>query len=172
MMEYFDLYDDQMNKLDKTMVRGGENQPGEYHLVVHIWIRNKNGEYLIQQRNKKEDLIPYQWGVTSGAVLVGETSFEGAKRELQEEIGVTVDPSKVILLKRYFIDHPKSNYITDLYLIEEDILLDDLKLDKVEVRDVAYKTMADIKKMIENNEFWDYERMLERSGYFTILEES
>lgn len=171
-MERFDLYDKQMNKLPHTMERGGTNQPGEYHMVVHIWIRNQAGEYLIQQRNKQDDLIQHQWAVTSGAVLQGETSIDGAIRETKEEIGIELQPSQLHLIHRYFIEHPKSNYITDLYLVEENILLNDCKLDTVEVRDVTYKTMADIQKMIQEHTFWNYEHMLERMGYFNLLETS
>lgn len=171
-MENFDLYDKQMNKLGKTMHRGGRNLPGEYHLVVHIWIRRSDGKYLIQQRNKQEDLIPFQWAITGGAVLTGESSLEGAIRETKEEIGITFQPNQFQLVKRYFIEHPKSSYITDLYLIEEDVLLNDCKLDTVEVKDVAYKSMSEIMEMIAEGTFWNYERMLERMGYFNLLEKS
>lgn len=171
-MEHFDLYDRNMNKLGKTMPRGGNNLPGEYHPVVHIWIRRNDGKYLIQQRNKKEDIIPYQWAITGGAVLSGETALEGAIRETKEEIGITFQPHQFQLLKRYFIEHEKSNYITYLYLIEEDVLLNDCKLDTVEVKDVAYKSMSEIQQMIAEGTFWNYERMLERTGYFNLLEKS
>lgn len=171
-MERFDLYDKHMNKLDKTMPRGGHNLPGEYHLVVHIWIRRKDGKYLIQQRNKRDDLIPHQWAITGGAVHSGETSLEGAIRETKEEIGIVFQPDQFHRVKRYFIEHPKSNYITDLYLVEEDVLLNDCKLDTVEVKDVAYKSMSEIHEMIEEGRFWNYERLLERTGYFNLLETS
>jgi 8-oxo-dGTP pyrophosphatase MutT (NUDIX family) len=171
-MEYFDLYDEHMNKLDKTMLRGGSNNEGEYHLVVHIWIRNKKGQYLIQQRNKQEDVVPYQWAITGGAVLAGETSIEGAIRETKEEIGIDVLPEELQRIKRYFIKHQQSNYITDLYLVQKDIDLNHCVLDKKEVRAVDYKTMSDIRQMIKEDTFWNYEHMMERRGYLTLLEKS
>lgn len=171
-MEQFDLYDSSMNKLPHKMNRGEANNPGEFHLVVHIWIRNKKGQYLIQQRNKKEDQIPYQWAVTGGAVLAGETSIEGAIRETQEEIGVSLLPHQFQLIKRDFMTHSQANYITDLYLVTEELLLNDCKIDTVEVKDLAYKSMHEIKQMIEEGTFWDYERLLERKGYFDLLEKS
>lgn len=169
-MELFDLYDKQMNKLDKQMIRGESNNPGEYHLVVHIWIRNSNKEYLIQQRNKLDDIIPYQWAITGGAVLSGETSIEGAIRETSEEIGITLHPSELQRVTRYFIEHDKSNYITDLYLVEKDIKLEDCRLDPKEVRAVDYKTMSEIRTMIQQNTFWNYEHLMERKGYLALLE--
>ena len=75
-------------------------------------------------------------------------------------------------MKRYFIENHISNYITDLYIVKEDILIEDLTIDTLEVRDVAYKTMNQIKEMIRNNEFWNYARLMERSDYFELLEKS
>ena len=171
-MEIFDLYDKNFNKLDKKMVRGGTNDEGEYHLVVHIWFRNSKGEYLIQQRNKKEDSVPYQWAATGGAATAGDNSIEAAIRETYEEIGIMLKPEQFQLVKRYFIDDHQSNYITDLYIVKQDILLEDITIDTLEVRDVAYKTMDQIHEMIRNNEFWNYARLLERIDYFELLEKS
>lgn len=171
-METFDLYDKDMNLLPHKMIRGGTNNPGEYHLVVHIWIRNSKGQYLIQQRNKEEDLVPYMWAVTSGAVLSGETALNAAIRETKEEIGLTVEPHQLKLLQQGIIEDPKANYITNLYLLQQDVLLKDCKIDTVEVRAIDYKTMPEIKQMIIENLFWDYERLLKRNGYYSLLEKS
>ncbi len=155
-MEVFDLYDKEFNKLDKTMDRGTTNNPGEYHLVVHMWFRNSKGEYLVQQRNKETDEIPYQWAATGGAATTGDSSIEAAIRETEEELGLSIDKSKFQLVGRYFTENHIANYITDAYLIEEDILLNQLKIDTVEVREVDYKSMDEIKNMISNKQFWTY----------------
>jgi 8-oxo-dGTP pyrophosphatase MutT (NUDIX family) len=169
-MEYFDLYDRNFNKLDKKMIRGGHNEVGEYHLVVHIWIRNSEGKYLVQERNKDTDVIPHQWAATGGAVIAGETSIEGAIRETYEEIGVLLKEEDLILKKRYFVDHEQSNYITDLYLVEKDLKIDELVLDYDEVASVKYFTLDEIYDLIKQNKHWDYTRILSRKNYFLDLE--
>ncbi len=171
-MEEFDLYDKHGNRLNKTMHRGGSNQPGEYHLVSHIWFRNSQNQYLVQQRNKIDDEVPYQWACTGGAILKGETSKQGTLREIKEELGIDLHEDDLILLNRYVVDDPRSNYLTDLYLVEKDIPLQTLVLDETEVKDAAYKSMQEIKEMISNDEFWNYERFPGRYGYFEILEMS
>jgi len=171
-MEIFDLYDSNFNMLEKKMVRGTSNESGEYHLVTHIWIRNSEGKYLIQQRNKLDDKVPFQWAATGGAAVTGDGSIKTAMKETYEELGIKVPQEKFELVKRYFCEDGIANFVTDLYIIKEDILLKDIKIDKVEVRDAAYKTMAEIKEMIQNNMFWNYERILVRDGYFDLLEKS
>ena len=171
-MEIFDLYDNNFNLLDKKMVRGKSNQKGEYHLVVHIWIQNSAGKYLIQQRNKLSDRIPYQWAATGGAAVTGDNSIKTAVKETHEELGIKLKENKFQLVKRYFCEDGIANFITDVYIVKEDILLKDIIIDKVEVKDVAYKTMPEIKEMIQNKMFWNYERILVRDGYFNLLEKS
>ncbi len=171
-MEIFDLYDKDFNILDQKMVRGTTNEKGQYHLITHIWFKNSEGKYLIQQRNKKTDRIPYLWAATGGAAVSGDNSINTAIKETYEELGIKLEAEQFSLLKRYFCDDEKANYITDLYIVKDDILLNSLKLDTVEVRDVAYKTMTEIKEMIKNNQFWNYERILSRQGYFDLLEKS
>lgn len=171
-MEQLDLYDKNMEPIHKTMIRGGSNSKGEYYIIVHIWIQNNNQQFLIQQRNKASDAIPHQWAVTTGAVVTGETSIQGAIREVYEELGIRLSSNHFQLLAQYFIDDKHANYRTDLYIVKEDILLNDCKIDTVEVRELAYKTMPQIKDMIERNQFWNYERLLARSGYFNLLEKS
>lgn len=61
-MEYWDLYDKDKNKLNKTVKRGDYLSDDEYHLVVNAWIMNDKNEFLISQRsaNKKH---PLMWDV-------------------------------------------------------------------------------------------------------------
>ena len=171
-MEIFDLYDREGNLLDKKMERGGSNDEGEYHLVVHIWIKNSEGKYLLQQRNKKTDRIPHQWAATGGAVTTGEDSITGAIRETEEEIGITFKEEQFIFLKRFFCEDSKSNYITDLYVIKEDVLIKDVKLDINEVKAVEYFTLSEYLELVKNDKAWSYERLVSRHGYYEALEKS
>lgn len=171
-MELFDLYDKEGNLLNRTMERGCSNQKGEYHLVVHIWIKNSEGKYLMQQRNKESDLIPNQWASTGGAVTTGEDSITGAIRETAEEIGVTFNKDDLIFLQRFYSDTPLTNYMTDLYIIKKDVLIKDLKLDINEVKQVKYFTLSEYKELVKNNMAWEYEERISRHGYYKALEKS
>lgn len=169
-MEYFDLYDRDGIKLNKSMKRGTTNNLGEYHRVVHIWIKNDQNQYLIQQRNKSTDRYPYQWAPTAGAVIKGETSFQAALREVKEEIGLSVSKHELIYIDSLYVDNTKANYIIDLFQINKNIRLGSLNIDKTEVKDVSYKTKKEILEMIDNKEFWNFHKDIPTYDYFSILE--
>ena len=171
-MEYFDLYNETAQKIGKQVPRGTKLKSGEYHLVVNVWIRNKKGEYLIQQRNKLTDTIPFMWATTAGAVVAGDTSLKTALKETLEEIGVTLIKENLKLIKRYFINDDFGNYIMDIYLIEQDVVLNDLILDELEVKKCKYASMKEIKTMIKNKLFWDYNKISQDDNYFDLIEKS
>ncbi len=171
-MEYFDLYNKKGQKINKQVLRGTKLLSDEYHLIVHIWIRNKNNKYLIQQRNKQTDKTPYLWAVTAGSATVGDTSIITALRETLEEIGVSLVRENLKLLKRCFVEDNYANFITDIYLIEQDVLLKDLIIDKLEVKDCKYATIEEIKDLVKDGMFWDFERILKQKGYFDLIEKS
>ena len=84
-MELWDAYDENRKLLGYTVQRDKfDSLNNEYHIVVHIWIKNSKGEYLIQKRseNKKSGL---KWAGTGGSVLANESSIDGAVREVKEE---------------------------------------------------------------------------------------
>ena len=83
-MEKWDLYTKYREKSGKEQIRGEKIPNGFYHLVVHVWIRNCKGEYLISQRSVSRPTFPLMWECVGGSVLMGESSIDGA---LREEIG-------------------------------------------------------------------------------------
>ncbi len=91
-MELWDLYNENRELTGRDHIRGEEVPQGYYHLVVHVWIRNRNGEYLISQRSADRPTCPLMWECVGGSVLKGEDSLSGALRETQEEVGLTLSP--------------------------------------------------------------------------------
>lgn len=91
-MEIWDLYNENRELLGIDHIRGKELPEGCYHLVVHAWIRNSKGEYLISQRSADRPTFPLMWECVGGSVLKGEDSLSGAIREVQEEVGLILSP--------------------------------------------------------------------------------
>lgn len=98
-MEIWDLYDKNKVKLQGRFAIRGEDIPdGTYHLVVHVWIKNSEGKYLISRRAASRPAFPLMYECPGGSVLAGEDGLQGALRETKEEVGVDLDPQKGRLL--------------------------------------------------------------------------
>lgn len=94
MKELWDLYGADRAPLGRTHARGKALPEGCFHLVVHVWMRNSRGQYLISQRAASRPTFPLMWETTGGSVLAGEDSLSGALREAREELGVRLDPKQ------------------------------------------------------------------------------
>ena len=91
-MEKWDLYTRNRELTGREQIRGEAIPEGFYHLVVHVWLKNKQGQYLISKRSADRPTYPLFWECTGGSVLLGETSLHGAAREVKEEVGVDLEP--------------------------------------------------------------------------------
>lgn len=91
-MERWDLYTKNGELTGKEHIRGNELPDDCYHLVVHVWVRNSEGKYLISQRAASRPTFPLKWECVGGSVLKGENSLEGAIREAKEEVGIDLSP--------------------------------------------------------------------------------
>jgi 16S rRNA (adenine1518-N6/adenine1519-N6)-dimethyltransferase len=66
------------------------------HRAVHILIFNPAGEVYLQQRSRWKDRHPLKWDSSAaGHVANGESYDQTARRELNEELGVTVALQKI-----------------------------------------------------------------------------
>ncbi|MBI3469339.1 MAG: NUDIX domain-containing protein [Planctomycetes bacterium] len=66
------------------------------HRCTYLLVFNSRGELFIHLRTASKDVFPSHWDVTVGGVLTaGESSDEGARREVREELGVEVEPVRL-----------------------------------------------------------------------------
>ncbi|NLD99227.1 MAG: NUDIX domain-containing protein [Fibrobacter sp.] len=152
-MEIWDVLDIDGNRTGKTVQRGTKLDSNEFHLVVHVWISDLNGNFLIQKRAKHLEWMPGIWAATGGAVIHNESSLDAAVRETREELGLDISPDRFIKLKRI----KETGKIADIYLVSgarEDflpIILCD------EVADVFWASWKAMVEMVQRNEFVPYE---------------
>ena len=154
--EIWDLYNENRELLGRDHVRGEQLPIGGYHLVVHVWIRNSKGEYLISQRSANRPTFPLVWECVDGSVVKGEDSLQGALREVKEEVGVDLLPEKgqVILSDMKKIEFGKVvNKIVDVWLFEYDGEVDLSNATTDEVAQVAWMNREQIKELFDANMF-------------------
>ena len=141
-MELWDLYDEQRRLVGTDHLRGQELPDNCFHLVVHVWIKNCQGQYLLSQRAADRPTYPLLWECVGGSVLKGENSLQGALREVKEEVGLELEGStgEVIFTKtRKVVDQVKCNDIMDVWLFPYDGEED---LDQATTREVAQTRSA------------------------------
>lgn len=163
MMELWDLYNKNRELIGQTMVRGETVPENCYHLVVHVWIHDGNGRYLISQRSKSRSKNPLLWECVGGSVLAGEDSLAAALRETEEEVGVMLNPSDGELLfskVRDVITNVPFSDIVDVWLFKYKgaVELENATTDEVE--QVCWMTVEKIR------ELWDKGVFVPTLGYF------
>ncbi len=151
-MELWDVLDEHGEKTGRTIWRGQMLPPGDFHLVVHIWISNEQGDYLIQKRAEHLEWKPGMWAATGGSVIAGEDSLAGALRETHEELGLVLDAtylSRIARLVRF-----DSNSIVDVWLAEvSGLVVGDLEPGP-EVSEVKWVSRSELGHMVSVGDFY------------------
>lgn len=152
-MELWDIYNEERIKTGRTMVRGTEMNPGDYHLIVHIAIFNSKNQLLVQQRHQAKKGWPGKWDISvGGCVIKGESSKEAAQRELFEELGLNL----CFKDKRAAFTINFDGGFDDIYVIRGDYTLEEFCLQKSEVLAVEWAELAEVMDMIDRGEFVPY----------------
>lgn len=86
-MEYTDIYDEHRNRTGIVKPRFAHREPGEYGLVVCVWVYDGRGHLLLTRR-APEKSFPGTWENSGGAARAGEDSLSAIQRELREETGI------------------------------------------------------------------------------------
>ena len=126
---------------------------GEYHLVVHVWIINDKGEYLIAQRTPNKP-FPNMWECVGGSAVAGDDSLTTALKEVKEELGVLLEPQNGTLFeqyKRHFSN--KSGDFVDVWLFSQNIHISNITLAPNETCDAMWATTNEINRMIDEGTF-------------------
>lgn len=158
-MEEWDLYDKNRIKTGKTMHRGECVPDGCYRTVAHLCIINSENKMLIQQRNKTKSSYAGLWDFSVGGhIISGETSADGIKRELFEELGIDMDFS---LIRPGFTVNFDTGF-DDVYIIRRDVDINELVLQESEVCGAAFADMEEILGLIEQGSFVPYKESIVR----------
>lgn len=86
--EVFDIVDEN-DQITGTATRADVHANRLMHRAVHVFLRNKRGDVLLQQRSMLKDVHPGDWDSSvSGHLDSGESYEQAAHREIREEMGV------------------------------------------------------------------------------------
>ena len=168
-MELLDILDEYGNKTGKVIERGLPLAEGKYFLIVDVWIKNNNGEFLISKRTPNSIPDPNKWQPTCGCVIAGEDSITAALRETTEELGVTLNPLKGKMVRR-FIGWPGA--FIDVWLFCQEVEISTVILCPNETVDVRWASKELVKRLYEHGDFIRQGKlpyMDDLDGFFTDI---
>lgn len=73
----------------------------------------KDKKVLIVQRSKTDYWMPLHWSLPGGHIMVGETPYHAAKRELEEETGIKAKMISYVGTKKAFNNNKLYLYVCD-----------------------------------------------------------
>ena len=162
-MEFNDIYDENRNLTGRVHKRGTPWQPGEYGLVVCVWVYDGQGKLLLTRRAKGKSFAG-TWENSGGAAQAGESSRQAIARELFEETGIRAGEEEFELL-----DSARDrNTFYDFYCLKRQVPLREIVLLPGETDAVQWASYGRIHWMIRTgkicriiaNQFLRQEKML------------
>ena len=143
MEELNDIYDENRNLTGRVHRRGTPWQPGEYGVVVCVWVYDGQGHLLLTRRAKGKSFAG-TWENSGGAVKAGETSRQAIARELFEETGIRVEPEEF-----EFLDTDRDrNMFYDHYCVKRKVHLKEIVLLPGETDGCMWATFGKVHWMI------------------------
>ena len=151
-MENWDILDSDRKHTGRTVQRGKPMKQDEYHLVVHVWIKNKKNQFLIQKRAPNKT-FPNLWSITGGSAVSGDDSLTTALKETFEEIGATLDPKNGKIVYQHKRQLPNFPDFVDVWLFTQDFDLAQITFQPEEVSDAMWANKEEIKELMKNGKF-------------------
>lgn len=172
LVEYIDILTPEGRHTGRIASRHEVHARGLWHRTVHVWLTTPSKDILLQKRAQSKQTHPGLWDMAcAGHISAGESSMEAARKEMSEELGVTIreeDLSFLFSIKNETI-HDKGRYIDreihDIYLATCEFHLSDFTLQPDEVDDVRYISFIDFQAMVTRKDpalvphFSEYERI-------------
>lgn len=152
-MELWNVLDQYRHLTERIHERGQEMQVGDYHVVVHVWIVNDQGQFLIQKRQPWKKGWSGMWDcAAAGSAILGDSSEQAAVREVKEELGIELDlnSSEKLFTVKF------SCGFDDVWFVRQNVEIETLCLQEEEVADAKWVTPHEIEGMVANGEFIPY----------------
>ena len=154
-METWDLYDENFNKVGKTISNNERVPDNYYHISLEIWIINKKNEVLLIRNSLDYSRrYPGSWSCIGGNLCHGETIETAIARIIKQKIGssCSIEHKKIYApVKR---DPYRYAYITCILFDEVDTK--NISFDDYSVTETKFIDKQEIVKMCNNGEISYY----------------
>lgn len=158
-MELLDIVDENNVLTGEKKDRKTIHEQMLWHRHVSCWIMNEKGELLFQKRAACKERNANKWSKTGGHVDSGETAEQGVIREVEEEIGIHLEPKDLELIEVFKSREKTNKYFAYDYFVVVNYKIEEYTLQEEEVSEVKYFTIEEIEKFKkENNENYTFSK--------------
>jgi len=147
MVEYNDVYNAQGQRTGRIHRRGKPWKPGEFGLVVCVWVYDGRGKILLTRRAPGKSFAG-TWENSGGAAKAGETSRQAIARELFEETGIRAEEAEFELLG----SDRDAHTFYDFYCLRRQTPIEDIVLLPGETDGVQWADFDKIHQMIREKQ--------------------
>lgn len=157
-LEMIDIVDPATGVTTGRASRTEIHRDGLWHQVFHcLIVRPSTQSVILQERAQTKAAFPGKLDLSAtGHLEAGERPIDGL-RELHEELGVEVDPERVLSLgTRLLADHTgegnRNHELVHLYLLADDRPLDEYSPDAAEVSGLVEVSAAGLLALLADRE--------------------
>lgn len=161
-LELLDVCDEQGIPTGKVTERSIAHTTGSIHRTAHVWVVRQDADgrwqVLLQKRSMQKDSFPGALDTSSaGHISAGDEPLASARRELQEELGITASEEELIYAGSFdgglisaefdgkpFLDHE----IASVYIYDQPIDADSLQLQREEVESVQWMDYETCRRLV------------------------
>jgi 8-oxo-dGTP pyrophosphatase MutT (NUDIX family) len=167
--EKVDILDENGNPTGDLMTHTGTNLSGEWHAGVHVALYTPDRRVLLQQRSKAIMFYPGQWELGVGGVVgAGESIYDAALREVEEEAGVLAHNLQPVTRWKYNHHVPSAGMHIKMFLYAFTAEIDPahFNLQKNEVQDVRLLPMSVVHDVLFKHKGLPHVRLSPYEGYY------
>ena len=159
MDELLDILDETGRPTGEVLAKSEAHRLGLWHRCFHCWICGSDdaGHYLLlQRRAATKDTWPGYLDITAaGHLSAGEKTLDGL-REIEEELGLNVNPERLIPLGTIRIEQPIPDgcdrEFHEVFLLQDDTPPENLRLQIEEVESIYRIDLDDVESLLETGE--------------------
>jgi isopentenyldiphosphate isomerase len=147
--EVFEVIDEQGQVLRLATRSECHGDPGLMHRVVHVLVFDEQGRLFLQKRSENKDIQPGKWDTSVGGHLCpGEAEVSGARREMQEELGI--QGAKLESLYQYIM---RSSVETELVTTFKTVWNGSISVEATEISEGRFWEEAEIEAALGQDVF-------------------
>lgn len=173
-MSSFDIFDEHDQPLSRVATFDEVYQLGLWHRGVHVIIYTPHKEIVMQKRALSLAYHPGEIEVSvGGGVDAGESPLDAVVRETREELGITLDKSKIHFIGKTKFNHRSKKQRNKVFLYSYAICIpkQDIRfnIDTAETSNAFFISKRKLKRALARHRIKHFGKITSMYAYWSFL---